>query len=248
MANLNPEKKSNEGLIRKLGLFDSTMIVMGIIIGGGIFYTTGIMAQTLPSAMLILLAWTIGGLLSLAGALIYAELGAAMPEAGGQYVYISRAYGPLSGFLFGWITCLAFISGVIAVLGVAFSEYFSHFFPFLSPDNIIFSSVINIIGHDFHFSLSMGQIAAIVLITLFSISNFIGLGFGKTIQNIFSVIKIGTIVVFIVLGFTLGKGTPIDFSLNPTGLNMSQLISGLSVALVTASIAFAGWENLNYII
>lgn len=88
-------------MVRQLGLFDSTMMMVGIVIGSGIFLTTGIMAKSIPSASLILLAWIVGGLITLAGALTYAELGAAMPEAGGQYVYLREAYGPLSGFLFG---------------------------------------------------------------------------------------------------------------------------------------------------
>ena len=94
-------KETNNNLTRQLGLFDSTMIMMGIVIGSGIFLTTGIMARSIPSPGLILLAWLIGGLLTLAGALTYAELGAAIPEAGGQYVYLKQAYGPLLGFLFG---------------------------------------------------------------------------------------------------------------------------------------------------
>ena len=94
------------GLERKLGLFDSTMIVIGIVIGSGIFLSTGIMANSIPSPGLIILAWAVGGILSLAGALTYAELGASMPEAGGQYVYLREAYGPLSGFLFGWTMIL----------------------------------------------------------------------------------------------------------------------------------------------
>ncbi len=93
-------------LKRQLGLFDSSMVMVGIVIGSGIFVTAGIMAKYIPSAGLILLAWTAGGLLTLAGALTYAELGAAMPEAGGQYVYLREAYGPMAAFLFGWILYL----------------------------------------------------------------------------------------------------------------------------------------------
>ena len=101
--------QSNEnGLVRRLGLFDSTMMMVGIVIGSGIFLTSGIMAKSLPSSGLILLAWAVGGLLALAGALTFAELGAAMPQAGGQYVYLREAYGHLVGFLFGWI--LFFVS------------------------------------------------------------------------------------------------------------------------------------------
>jgi len=247
MVNLTPEKNANEKLARKLGLFDSTMIVMGIVIGGGIFYTTGIMAQSLPSAPLILLAWTLGGLLSLCGALIYAELGAAMPEAGGQYVYLSRAYGPLLGFLFGWTYCFVSLSGVIAVLAVALSDYLSYFIPFLSPKNYIFLSNLDIFNLEFQYSLSTGQIFAICAIAVISLINFMGLGLGKFIQNMFTVIKIGTIIAFVILGIAIGRKVPLDLSINPSGLNISHLIGGLAIALVTASLAYAGWENLNFI-
>ena len=115
--------KNKVGLLRQLGLFDSTMILVGIVIGSGIFLTTGIMAKSIPSAGLILLAWVVGGLLTLAGALTYAELGAAMPEAGGQYVYLREAYGPLSGFLFGWILFLVYMPGSIAALGIPVYYY-----------------------------------------------------------------------------------------------------------------------------
>ena len=94
--------KDEDPLIRQLGLFDSTMMMMGIVIGSGIFLTTGIMVQAVPSAPMVLLAWLLGGLLILAGALTYAELGVSLPEAGGQYVYLREAYGHLYGFLFGW--------------------------------------------------------------------------------------------------------------------------------------------------
>jgi APA family basic amino acid/polyamine antiporter len=243
----SPQQNAEEKLERKLGMFDSTMIVMGIVIGGGIFYTTGIMAQNLPSAPLILLAWTVGGLLSLCGALIYAELGAAMPEAGGQFVYLSRAYGPLLGFLFGWTYCFVSLSGVIAVLAVALSDYLSYFFPFLSPESFIFSSSGAVFGMNFQYSLSTGHIFAIIVIIGISIMNFLGLGLGKFIQNMFTVIKIGTIIAFCVAGIVVGKKIPLDLSFNPSSLSFSHLVGGLTIALVTASLAYAGWENLNFI-
>ena len=243
----NEHEKAKVGLIRQLGLFDSTMIMVGIVIGSGIFLTTGIMAKSIPSAGLILLAWVVGGLLTLAGALTYAELGAAMPEAGGQYVYLREAYGPLSGFLFGWILFLVYVTGSIAALAVAFAEYFGYFFPSLSTKKVIYSTVINVFNHSFEYSLSMGQMVGIFVIILLSVFNYIGVGLGKAIQNVFTVLKIGAIVAIITLGFTIGKGTAIDFSLNPTGLSFGQLIIGFGVALVAVSWAFDGWNNINFV-
>jgi len=150
------KKDHSVKLKRQLGLFDSSMMVIGIVIGSGIFMTTGLMADALPSASLILLAWTLGGLQMLAGALTYAELGAAMPKAGGQYVYLREAYGPLPGFLFGWVAFVAYISGTNAAIAVAIAEHLGSFYPSLSTHNSIIG-----IGS---FSISGGQIFALSLI------------------------------------------------------------------------------------
>ena len=142
----NSSSNKDPSLSRRLGLFDSSMMMVGIVIGSGIFVTTGIMAQSLPSAMLILSAWGAAGLIILFGALTYAELGTAMPEAGGQYIYLKEAYGPLYGFLFGWKMFWVNMTGSIAALGVAFSEYLSTYFPCLSSSYHVFTKEINIFG------------------------------------------------------------------------------------------------------
>jgi len=240
------KSRPDSKLVRQLGLFDSTMMMVGIVIGSGIFLTTGIMAKSIPSASLILLAWIVGGLITLTGALTYAELGAAMPEAGGQYVYLREAYGPLSGFLFGWVLFLVTMAGSIAALGIAFAEYFGYFFPFLSTKKIIFSTAIKVFKNSYEYSLSIGQVIAIAVIIFLSAFNYIGVVFGKIIQNIATVIKIGTLLVFIFLGFMIGKGTSIDFTVNPTGLSIGQLIIGFGVALVAVTWAFDGWNNISY--
>ncbi|MFC1556534.1 APC family permease [candidate division KSB1 bacterium] len=247
--NLNGNKKivSPTGLVRQLGLFDSTMVVVGIVIGSGIFLTTGIMAQSIPSAGLILLAWLIGGLLTLAGALTYAELGAAMPEAGGQYVYLKEAYGPMSGFLFGWILFLVYMTGGLAGLALAFGEYVGSFFPSLGTEHTILALNVPFFQDSLHYSLSAGQITGIIAIIILSIFNFIGVGLGKYIQNLFTVIKIGTIAAIIILGFSIGEGTPPEMALNPDGLGFGSIIIGLGVALVAVSWAFDGWNNVNFI-
>ena len=238
-TNKSISSESGEGLKRQLGLFDATMIMVGIVIGSGIFLTTGIMAESLPSAGLILLAWLVGGLLTLCGALIFAELGAAMPEAGGQYVYLREAYGPLPAFLYGWITFLVYQCGSVAGLSVAFSEYAGVFFPSLSPDNIFFS-----IGA---FSLSSRQLLAVCMIAALSLLNYLGVFVGKMIQNTFTTVKIATIAIFVVLGLAVAKGREVDFSLNPSGVDFGQLLVGFGVALVAVSWTFDGWNNLNFV-
>lgn len=218
-------------------------MMMGIVIGSGIFLTTGIMAQAIPSASMILLAWLLGGLLILAGALTYAELGVSLPEAGGQYVYLREAYGPLFGFLFGWKMFLVNMTGSIAALGVAFAEYFGSFFPSLSTKEVIFSSQIG----NFTFTLSKGQLVAVAVIILLTSINYVGVALGKSVQNVLTVVKIGTILAFVILGFVFARGTSIDMSLNPEGWSFVQLLTGFGLAFVSVFWAFDGWNNINYV-
>ncbi len=235
------------GLVRKLGLFDSVMVMVGIIIGSGIFLTTGIIAKSIPSGGLILLAWFVGGILTLAGALTYAELGAAIPEAGGQYVYLREAYGPIAGFLFGWILFLVYMTGGIAALALAFAEYTGYFFPSLGTENIILNLNVPLFQSSFRYSLSAGQIVGVGVILLLSVFNFIGVGLGKFIQNVFTVIKISILAAIIVFGLAVGKGTAPDLSLNPMGLDFSSLLIGFGVSLVAIAWAFDGWNNVNFV-
>jgi len=205
------------------------------------------MAKSIPSGGLILLAWLVGGLLTLAGALTYAELGAAMPEAGGQYVYLREAYGPMAGFLFGWILFLVYMTGGIAALALAFAEYIGYFFPYLGTNHIIVTLDIPLLKGSLHYSLSAGQMIGVSVIILLSIVNFIGVGLGKSIQNVFTVIKIGTIAAIIILGFAIGKGTPPELAMDPAGMSFGSIIIGFGVALVAVAWAFDGWNNLNFV-
>lgn len=249
MTQDNKGDSEETGLVRQLGLFDSTMMMVGIVIGSGIFLTTGIMANSIPSGGLILLAWIVGGLLALAGALTFAELGAAMPQAGGQYVYLREAYGPMAGFLFGWILWLVSMGGAIAAAAVGFAEYLGVFFPGISTSRALFSLDIPLFGAEFTYSLSAGQLVAASAILLLSTVNYLGAGLGKTVQNIITVVKIGTMVVFIVFGFYVARGRPLDFSFIPAGgaVGFSGLLVGFGVALIAVSWAFDGWHNINYV-
>lgn len=242
-----PDAAKPASLSRKLGLFDSTMMMMGIVIGSGIFLTTGIMAKSIPSAGLILAAWLSGGVLVLAGALTYAELGVAFPEAGGQYVYLREAYGPLFGFLFGWKQFLVNMTGSIAALGVAFAEYLGYFIPALSTQKTIFSASVPVFHRSFKYSLSAGQVAAILVILILTLANVLGVIFGKTIQNLLTSMKILTVLVFIVFGMVGQKSISIDLRLNPAGWNAGQILARFGIALIAVSWAFDGWNNINYV-
>lgn len=234
-------------LVRQLGLFDTTMLIVGIVIGSGIFLTTGLMAQNIPSAPLILLAWLLGGLHALAGALTYAELGAAMPEAGGQYVYLREAYGPLAGFIFGWISFTAYLTGIIAGLGVAFAEYFGYFFPLFSTTHILFTTDIQLPGLTYHYVLSAGHTVAILLIIVLSGFNYFGVIFGKIIQNVSTVIKVGAMLAIIVLGIMSEAASPIDWTINPSEVDGGRLILGFGISLIAVAWATAGWEEVSFI-
>ncbi|MFC1555941.1 APC family permease [candidate division KSB1 bacterium] len=245
-----PDLENGSGkLERKLGLFDSTMMMVGIVIGSGIFLITGIMAKSLPSAGMILLAWGVGGLITLAGALTYAELGAAMPHAGGQYVYLREAYGHLAAFLFGWILFLVSMGGAIAAAAVGFAEYFGYFFPALSTTNYLFEMSETVLGVPVSYSLSTGQLVAFFMILILSAVNYLGAGLGKTIQNILSATKIGTILVFIILGLTFGGNVADNIQTGNSALDIEKgsLIIGFGLALVAVSWAFDGWHNINYV-
>ena len=232
------EKDQPVKLERQLGLFDSSMMVIGIVIGSGIFMTTGLMAEAIPSASLILLAWVLGGLQMLAGALTYAELGAAMPKAGGQYVFLREAYGQLPGFLFGWIAFVAYISGTNAALAIAVADHVGSFYPSLSTQNIIID-----VGS---FSISGGQIFALSLILILSIINYLGIVFGKWIQNIFTVLKIGSILLFALAGLFISTGNHIDMSLNTTNMSIGSILTGMGIALVAVNWTVGGWEYITF--
>src|ERR1700704_1218567 len=126
---------SKPGLLRQLGFISATALVVSNMVGTGIFATTGFMAGDLGDARLILLVWAAGALFSLCGPLTYSELGMNFPSSGGEYVYLTRAYGPTWGFMTGWVSFFAGFSAPIAAAALAFSEYLGHFFPALSQEN-----------------------------------------------------------------------------------------------------------------
>ena len=240
-------QKEKTGLVRQLGLFDTTMIIVGIVIGSGIFLTTGLMARGIPSASLILLAWLFGGLHALAGALAYGELGAAMPRAGGQYVYLREAYGPFCGFLFGWVSFMMYLTGIIAALGVGFAEYAGYFIPSLGMSNVLFETEIGLPGWTFGYSLSMGHFTALALIVLLTVVNYRGVSFSKYITNVSSVIKIAALGLFILFGLWSGSTHPVDYRINPQDIDFGQLVVAFGVALIAVAWSFAGWEEVSFV-
>ena len=182
----------DSGLVRRLGPWDAALVTIGSVLGTGIFITTGDMARSLPHPGLILLAWLVGGVLTLAGALTYAELGALFPRAGGQYVFLKEAYGPLWGFLFGWAAFTVIQGGGIATLAVGFGEYLGAFLPFFSTRRVLLAAGA--------WSVDGGQLAGALGIVFLTAVNYLGVREGAGLQNLVTIVKIGSLVGLAVFG------------------------------------------------
>lgn len=237
------EKEKKPQFLRKLNLLDSTSLVIGAVIGSGIFMTAGFIAEYIPSPGLMLIVWLVGGLITTSGALSFAELGAMFPKAGGQYIYIREAYGPWAGFFFGWGFFWFIMCGGIATLGVAFAEFVGYFIPALSTQSYIFQ--LNVLGSSY--SLSTGQLVAVGSILILSGVNYFGIKTGAIVQNIFTFLRIAAIAAFVILGLTLGKKAGItDFSQIfsvETGLSFDTLMSLFGLALIAVLWTYDGWYS-----
>src|SRR5437762_6525861 len=187
---------------RGLGLYDSTMVVVGSMIGSGIFIVSADMARTIGSPGWLLVAWILTGVLTVVGALSYGELAAMMPRAGGQYVYLREAFSPLWGFLYGWTLFLVIQPGTIAAVAVGFARYFGALVPWIADDRYIIDPIH--VSTGYALSLSTTQAVGIVLIVLLTWTNTRGLEYGKIIQNVFTTAKTGALVGLILIGVLLG--------------------------------------------
>jgi APA family basic amino acid/polyamine antiporter len=192
---------SHRPLSRELGLLDSTTIVMGSMIGSGIFLTSAKSAQLIGSPGWLLVAWALSGLLTVTGAICCAELAAMMPTAGGQYVFLREAYGRPFGFLFGWSLFLVVQTGTIAAVAVAFARFLGVLTDSVSADQYLVRPII--LGH-YAVSVSREQLVALALIVALTLANTLGLKAGKLIQNSFTITKTAALLGLIVLGLTLG--------------------------------------------
>jgi APA family basic amino acid/polyamine antiporter len=187
---------------RGLGLYDSTMVVVGSMIGSGIFIVSADMSRELGSPGWLLVAWLVTGVLTCVGALSYGELAAMMPRAGGQYVYLRESFSPLWGFLYGWTLFLVIQTGTIAAVTVGFARYFGALVPWIADDNYLVPPIH--ISSGYALSLSTTQLVAIVVITVLTWTNTRGLDYGKIIQNVFTTAKTGALLGLILVGVLLG--------------------------------------------
>lgn len=191
------------GLVHGLGLFDSTMIVVGSMIGSGIFIVSADIARHTGSTGGLLCAWGIAGLMAVAAVLSYGELAAMMPKAGGQYVYLREAYSPLWGFLYGWTLFLVIQSGTIAAVAVGFSRFLGIVRPEISPDIWIVRPIA--LSPSYAISCSVQQLVALLLIVSLTVINTQGLNLGKLIQNVFTSAKTLAMAGLILVGIFVGR-------------------------------------------
>src|SRR5438552_6794632 len=239
MATKPQTTEARPELARDLRLSHATAVVVGTVIGSGIFLVPAEMMQAVGSAKLVYLAWFVGGLLSFFGALTYAELGAMKPQAGGEYIYVRDGYGPLAGFLYAWTWFLIAKPASIATLATGFVRVLGNFpaLSFLSR---------NLISVPFH--VTYGQLLAIAAAILISMLNYIGVKKAGEFQLVFTVLKIAIIVGIVAICFGGGGavgGGWANFAGSFSGAKGS--VTGFMAALVAALWAYDGWNDLNMV-
>ena len=229
-------------LERVLGVWSATSIVIGTVIGSGVFLVPAIMIRSVGSVRMLFVVWLVAGVLSLFGALTYAELAAALPEAGGEYVYLGAAYGPFWGYLYGWTQFWVAKSGSIATLAAGFYTYLTLFYPVLGAPLVTMPLPIGPGGS--LLSIHYGQLVAIILILLLAAINYLGVRWGATTQVVVTIVKMVLIAAVIVVGLCAGKG---DFSHLAGHVTAVGGIAGFFAAMVSALWAYDGWNNVSMV-
>src|SRR5215472_12313296 len=230
-------------LERRLGVFSATTIIVGSMIGSGIFIAPSIMAAYVATPGVWLGLWLVGGLLTLLGALAYAELCAMMPQAGGQYVFLRESFGPLVAFLYGWTLFLVIQTGFNAAVAIAFSKFLGGVGLHLGETDIVLR-----VGA---FTLSRAQLVAVAVIAVLTAINARGVREGALVQNVFTVLKVGAIVLLVLVGFGSGKGSLSHFSplagtsLGAKGIQMG-LFAAMGVAMSKALFAYDAWNTVTF--
>jgi len=241
-SDTGPAAAGSGQLVRGLRLFDATTIIIGSMIGSGIFIVSADMARALASPGMLLVAWLIAAVMTVLAALSYGELAAAMPHAGGQYVFLREAFGPMFGFLYGWTLFLVIQTGTIAAVVVAFAKFSGLFVPWISASRVL-------VPLPFGYHLSSQHLAAIVVLAILTWVNCSGLREGATVQNIFTVAKVGGLLVLMVMGLLL-PANPAAAKANfeqlfPGTVNLAML-AVLGGTLVGSLFASDAWNNVTF--
>ena len=227
-------------LVRAIGLGSAILFVVGSVIGSGIFLTTGVMAGHIPSASLLLLAWTLGGVLAITGGLTYAEMGSMFPRSGGVYVFLREAYGPLVAFLYGWVAMLVVVSGGIAAVMVGFADYVSYFIEPLSPRNILWS-LPTPLGT---FSLSAGQLTAAAGICILGAINYVGVRTGNMVNVVMTAAKVGGLAALPVMALIAARVEPSFTPVVPPGV--ARPAAAFGVAMIAVLWTYESWYFVTY--
>ncbi len=216
------------GFVRELGLFDSVMITVGIMIGSGIFIVPADMSRNIGSAGWLLVAWGVAAVLTIAAALSYGELASMMPRAGGVYVYLREGFSPILGFLFGWTLFTVIQTGTIAAVAVAFARFTGVLWPAIAEDRYLIAPIH--LSSGYAISLSTGQLTAIVVIALLTWTNSRGVRYGKIVQNLFTTAKVAALVALILCGLIFSQPAAI-------AANFTNLWAPHDVTPITASLS-----------
>lgn len=227
----SPNTLSTQDFAQGLGLFDATMVVVGVMIGSGIFIVSADMARLIGSPGWLLVAWVIAGLLTVAGALCYGELAGLMPRAGGMYIYLREAFSPMWGFLYGWTLFTVIQTGTIAAVSVAFARFLGVLAPAIAEDHYLIAPVH--IARHYAVSLSSAQLVAIGVVLVLTFTNTRGLEYGRIIQNVFTTAKTGALAALIGLGVFVGRNAVAvqgNFSHGWTARGFEPIVPGLTAA------------------
>jgi APA family basic amino acid/polyamine antiporter len=230
-------------LLRQLGLGSATALVVSNMIGTGILTTTGFLAGQLGSSEWILLIWAVGAVCALAGAFCYSELGVNFPSSGGEYVYLTEAYGPTWGFMTGWVSFFAGFSAPIAAAALGFSDYLGHFFPALKLEN-----APHIAGNGaWEFKFGWPQLVACALVAAFTGVNCVGVRRTARVQNVLTSMKVLVLLLFIGAGFAFGDGNWGNFAQPAVRTSTTPIFSQFIVSLFFIYVAYSGWNAATYV-
>lgn len=243
-------------LVKALGFTSATTLVIGSMIGSGIFIVSAQIAREVNSPALLIMAWVITGFLTITGALAYGELAAMMPKAGGQYVYLRESLGPLWGFLYGWTLFLVIQTGTIAAVGVAFGKFLGYFFPSVSASQWIIGPVV--LGTA-NVGLNTQNLVAVLVIALLTVVNIFGVKTGAMVQNVFTIAKTSALFGLILVGAFVGRNAEAiaanfgDFwrnasldAVHPVGGVMVGTLTILAIAQVGSLFSSDAWNNVTF--
>lgn len=248
------EGASSPGFVKAMTLTDATMLVAGTMIGSGIFIVSADMARTLGSPFWLLVAWVVTGIMTLLGALAYGELAAMYPRAGGQYVFLREAMGPLMGFLYGWTLFVVIQTGTIAAVGVAFGRFLGVLWPTITPDRFAWFPQFDLqtAGGVIELGLTPQRLVALLSIWVLTWVNLRGVREGKFVQTTLTIVKTGALAALILLGLTIGRnaeavaanfGTAF-FGGNGTGSFTSAFAIAFGAALVGSLFSSDSWHGV----